>query len=107
MMVDVLRLARRRGRACVALAIVVVGAGSWGAADGAASRQRQCGHVAGSVAITAVGVKCATARAVGLRYLDRSRGSRGFRCKRYRVDAAAGWYAVCTRGARRVRITPE
>lgn len=105
--------ARARARVSACLAAVVVSALAIPAAltvptaVGATQRPAFCGHIQGTVAVGARQVTCSRARRVANDYLDGHKNPLGFRCRRYKVDAAAGWYAKCTRHATYVQITPE
>ena len=74
---------------------------------GAARRPVLCGHVQRTVAVAAHQVACSTARQVAVSYLNGRKGPQGFDCRRYSIDAAAGWYAECSRHRAYVQITPE
>lgn len=103
-MTDLPRQLSRRLLGSAATALSVAG---FAALAHAAPTLRPCGSVDGTVGIGAVAVDCRMARAVGSHYLETNHGSHGFRCRRYGIDAAAGWYAICSRARERVRITPE
>ena len=70
-------------------------------------KQTSCGYIQRTVAVSAHHIACKPARKVALTYLDGTRDPYGFSCRRHNVNAAAGWWARCTRGSRFVQITPE
>lgn len=94
--------------AVLAAALIVVGGAGAAGPSAAAARVRDCGSLhAFDTAIVSRNVLCSTARTVGRRYMTGHRRPLAFRCRRISVNAGAGWYARCTRGAQVVRITPE
>jgi hypothetical protein len=66
-----------------------------------------CGHVDTYVAVGAHRLSCTKARAVARAYLHGNQHPSGFHCRRISVNAAAGWYAHCTRRASFVNVVPE
>ena len=94
-------------RRSLATLVVVVVVGAAGLAPAATASPRLCGHVEGTVAVSARHLDCARAKPVAIHYLNTRRGLHGFRCHRHAIQAGAGWYAVCARGPERVDITPE
>jgi hypothetical protein len=68
---------------------------------------RSCGHVDTYVAVSAHHVSCTKARSVARAYLHGNQHPSGFHCRRISVNAAAGWYAHCTRRASFVNVVPE
>jgi hypothetical protein len=93
-----------RAAAC---AVVVGAALLLPSTSGALERPTLCGHVDGTVAVTAHKLACTPARRVANAYLHGHKNPDGFRCQKHSVDAAAGWAAKCTRGTAYVQITPE
>jgi hypothetical protein len=77
------------------------------ATSSATQRIVVCGHVQGTVAVSTHGLTCSAARRIANDYLGGKKNPAGFRCRRYKVDAAAGWQAKCTRRATYVQIVPE
>lgn len=94
-------------RALACIGAVAVSALAVPATTGAVPRPTLCGHVQGTVAIAAHQVACPRARGVAEDYLHGHKNPDGFRCRRYNVDVAAGWWAKCTRHTAYVQITPE
>ncbi len=89
-------------------ALIAVGGASAAGPSASAARLRDCGALHNSfIAIVSRDVRCSTARTVGRRYMNGRRRPLGFRCRRFSVQAAAGWQARCTRGGQLVRIIPE
>jgi L-fucose isomerase-like protein len=76
---------------------------------GASASLKQCGHVDGTVAVTVLKgtVSCKTARAVAKAYDKQHTIPSGFTCKRHKVNAGAGYYAVCKKGTKSIQVTPE
>jgi hypothetical protein len=97
-------LSHGRAAACCSAAAAVLLLPSVGSA---AARPTSCGHVQGTVAVTAHKLACTPARRVADAYLNGHKNPDGFRCQKHSVDAAAGWWAKCTRGIAYVQITPE
>lgn len=94
--------------AASAIAVAVGGAGV-GVAE-AHSSHKQCGRVAGTVAVTVTKgrVSCRTARAVAKAWAKKQSIPDGFHCATHRSNAGSGHYGVCKKGAtKRVRATPE
>jgi hypothetical protein len=77
------------------------------AGAGAGQRPISCGYVQETVAVSAHQVSCRPARKIANAYLSGSKKPEGFSCRKYKVNAAAGWWAKCTRGSTYVQITPE
>jgi hypothetical protein len=84
------------------------------APSAASARPTYCRNVEATIAVGAHDVGCRKARSVALGYLDTLRSSRpkvrhvgGYVCRPKSVQAAAGWVATCTRGQRKVYITPQ
>jgi stage V sporulation protein SpoVS len=104
---------RRRLRAIAVTRGLVAAPGTgWIATAGAQSASttasiRSCGHVDTYVAIGAHRVSRTKARAVARAYLHGNQHPSGFHCRRITVNAAAGWYAHCTRRASFVNVVPE
>ena len=66
-----------------------------------------CRNVDGTVAVGEQRVACAQARAVAIAFIAGKRPPAGFHCRRIAVNAAAGFYGVCTKRAQLVRVIPE
>jgi hypothetical protein len=96
-----------RGRAAACCSAVAAAALLLPSTGAALQRPNRCGHVQGTVAVSAHKLACAPARSVANAYLNGHRNPDGFRCQKHSVDAAAGWWAKCTRGSAYVQITPE
>jgi hypothetical protein len=77
------------------------------AGAGAGPRPTVCGHIQETVAVTAHEVSCKPARKIASAYLNGRKKPDGFSCRKYKVNAAAGWWAKCTRGSSYVQIIPE
>jgi hypothetical protein len=93
-----------------AAGVVAVAAGGAGATGAGASPDlKQCGHVAGTVAVTVVkgNVSCTTARAVAKAWANGKTVPSGFHCKTKTSNAGSGHYGVCTKGTKKIQATPE
>ena len=95
------------GRAAACCSAVAAAALLLPSVGGAVARPTSCGHVQGTVAVTAHKLACTPARRVANAYLNGRKNPDGFRCQKHSVDAAAGWWAKCARGGAYVQITPE
>jgi hypothetical protein len=93
-------------------ALAAGGAGFAGgvALAGAHPSFKQCGHIAGTIAVTVTkgDVSCRTARAVAKAWANRTTPPSGFHCKTYSSHVASGHYGICKKGTTKiVHITPE
>jgi hypothetical protein len=90
--------------AAAILCAVLIGAGLAAAAE---PQFTSCGHVDGTVAISARHLGCAPARSVARSYLRGDAHPQAYHCRRVAITVANGWYALCTKHRAVVQITPE
>ena len=109
---DVLPRARLRRLTALAavlitLPLLALGALHAGSAAAATPKLHFCKNLDVTVAVGESHVSCGQARSVASSFLAGHRHIQGFVCKRIAVQAAAGFYGVCTHKAQRIQIIPE
>ncbi|HET9101715.1 MAG TPA: hypothetical protein VFN55_00055 [Solirubrobacteraceae bacterium] len=91
----------------VLLPVLAVGALHAAPASAAAPKLHFCRNVDMTVAVGESRVACGQARSVAQLFLAGRRHIQGFTCRRIAVQAAAGFYGVCTKRAQLIRVIPE
>jgi hypothetical protein len=73
----------------------------------AAPRWKSCGVVKADLEVLAHHTSCTNARAVARARFNGRDDPRGFSCRDVAVEAGAGYFVACRKGAARVRVLPE
>ena len=91
----------------VLLPVLALGVLHAGPASAAAPKLHFCRNIDMTVAVGESRVACGQARSVAQSFLAGHRHIQGFTCRRIAVQAAAGFYGICSRKAQLIRVIPQ